>query len=379
MTITIGSTTLATVWNVTHQKAISELGQSGISVSSLSFDTLAPFYADTAAAVTCDMIPGITFYINSRSKSGGIVHVECLDGAALLDKVIQLTNADINIVTEGTPPNVKTIGKFVSAATIAAKIATYCKGLTASVPWSPTQYGFPLDYVQGKTYQQILTDISEVCAGFYTVITGNILTLKYLNEMDAVSGRPVHEIVHHSAVNVSGSFEYQAIDVVSSYETSTIGSTGAADFNTLTISNSLSDYVFPTYDAVKPDGSHYTHVDTSVTPDELTGIVQRSFDGWSCDNAVIGSVYPLADYAEFQTGEELRITEMSIRFIGNTILASLSGGIPSSGEIGRRSRREMEMDRKLTIGQTLCNITFSNTYGQSWSEQKPSQSQGGNS
>lgn len=372
MTITVGSTTLSTVWNVTHQKAISELGQSGISVSSLSFDTPAPFSADTAAAVTCDMIPGITFYINSRSKSSGIVHVECLDGAALLDKVIQLTNADINVVTEGTPPNVKTIGKFVTAATIAAKIATYCKGLTASVPWSPTQYGFPLDYVQGKTYQQILTDISEVCAGFYTVITGNILTFKYLNEMDTIGGRPHHTIVHHSAVNISGSFEYQAIDVVSSYETSTIGSPGAADFNTLTISNALSDYVFPTYDAYSAEKGHYTHVDTSVTPDELKSIVGSDFDGWSCDNAVTGSVYPLGDYADFQTGEELRITEMSIRFIGNTILASLSGGIPTSGEIGRRSRREMDMDSKLTIGQTLCNITFTNTYGQSYSEQRPS-------
>lgn len=367
MTITVGGQTLTNFFNVGHQKAITEMGQSGISVSSLSFDVIDPFSAAAAAVVTCDALAGINYYVNTRSKSGHSVHVECLDAAAFLDQEIKLSNADIN--------HVQGVGDFVTAATIASKISADCKGLTASVPWTPTTYGFPLDYVKGATYQQILTDISEVCAGFYTVTTGNVLTFKYLNKMDTVSGRPHHTITYHSAVNVNGSFEYQAIDVVSSYETSTIGSTAAAAYNTLTISNSLSDYVFPTYDATNPDGSHYTHVDTTTTPDELDGIVGISHDGWSCDNAVISSVYPLGDYADFQLGEELMITEMSVRFIGNTILASLAGSIPTSGEISRRSRRQIEMDSKVTMGKTYGPITY-NPYGQTYSEQKPS-SQGG--
>ena len=352
MTITVAGNTVTNFFNVQFQKSIAELGQSGISVSTLSFDIVAPFSAATAARVTCDAVPSIDFYINTRTKNGSIYHIECLDAAAFLDQIIQLSNQDINVVTTGTPPNVTIVGKFVSAATIANKVKANCKGLDPSVPWTPTEYGFPLDMIEGKTFQQILTEISEVCAGFYTVITGNILTLKYLNEMDSVSGRPSHTITYHSAVNVNSSFAYDAIDVVSSYQTSTIGSTGATDYNTLTISNAMSDFVFPTYDAYSAEKGHYIYVDTSTTPDELVGIVSVSFEGWSVDSAVLNSVPVLGDYAVFQTLEELRITDVSIRWVGNTMLASLGGGIPSAGEISRRSRRQIEMDNKMTLGST---------------------------
>jgi len=368
MTITVGGQTLSNVFNVQYQKAISELGQGGISVSSLSFDVIAPFSAATAAAVTCDAISGITFYVNTRSQSGHSVHVECLDAAAFLDKEIELSNQDIT--------HVQNVGDFVGSSVIQSKIVANCKGLTAAIPWTPTQYGFPLDYVKGKTFQQILTDISEVCAGFYTMTT-NGLDFRYLNESDAATSRPHYTLTYHSAVNVNGTFEYQAVAVVSSYETAIIGSNTATDYNTLEISNALSDYVFPVYDAVDHDtGAHYSHVDTTTTPAALSGIVQRTFTGWTCDNAVFTGIPVLGDYADFQTGEELRITDITIRFIGSTMLAAIGGGIPSSGEIGRRSRRQQELDDKLTIGKTYGNVTY-NPYGQSYPEQAPSQSAGG--
>lgn len=369
MTITVGGVVVPNAFNPQYQKSISELGQSGISVSTLSFDTIAPFIADTADTVVCDLVSGITFYVNQRTKSGKVVHVEALDAAAFLDQEIQLTNQDINHVAK--------VGDFVSAATIADKIRTNCKGIVASVPWTPTQYGFPLDYVKGKTFQQILTDISEVCAGFYTMTSGDILTLKYLNEMDAVSGRAHHTITYHSAVNVNGDFHYDSIAVQSSYETAYIGSNLATDYNTLTINNPLSDYVFPTYDATKPDGTHYTIVDTTTIPDELDDIVSETYQGWTCDNVVIGSLYPLGDYCDFATGEELRITDMSVRFIGNVMLASLGGGIPTSGEISRRPRRQIDLDNKLTIGETVKNLSIAPYSGFGYYEQAPSSSGGG--
>lgn len=374
MTITVDGVALANVFNVQYQKAIAELGQGGISISSLSFDVIAPFYASTAAVVVCDAVTGITFYVNNRTKNGHAYHVECLDAAAFLDQEIELTDSDISKQGHN--------GYFVTAAVIQSKISAKCKGLTAAIPWVPTQYGFPLDYVKEKTFQQILTDISEVCAGFYT-ISANGLDFRYLNESDATPSRPHHSITYHSAVNVNGSFEYTAIDVVSSYETAVIGTPQAADFNTLTISNALSDYLFPVYDATRtnPDTGtveHYTHVDTSITPAELGGIVQRTFDGWTCDSVILTGIPALGDYADFQTGEELHITDISIRFIGNTMLASLGGGIPSSGEIGRRSRRQQELDDKLTIGQ-VCGNVATNRYGQKYLEQAPTQSSGGGS
>ena len=375
MTITVGGVTVPNAFNPQYQKSISELGQSGISVSTLSFDTIAPFIADTADTVVCDLVSGITFYVNQRTKSGKVVHVEALDAAAFLDQEIQLENQDINHVVDQTG---KVIGDFVSAATIADKIRTNCKGMIASVPWTPTQYGFPFDYVQGKTFQQILTDISEVCAGFYTMISGDILTLKYLNEMDEVSGRAHHSITYHSAVNVNGDFHYDSIAVQSSYETAYIGSNLATDYNTLTINNPLSDYVFPVYDAVKPGtDEHYAHVDTTVTPDELAHIVSETYQGWTCDNVVIGSLYPLGDYCDFATGEELRITDMSVRFIGGVMLASLGGGIPTSGEISRRPRRQIELDNKLTLGETVKNLSIAPYSGFSYYEQAQSSSGGG--
>lgn len=370
MTITVDGVALANVFNVQYQKAITELGQGGISISSLSFDVIAPFYASTAAAVVCDAVTGITFYVNNRTKNGHAYHVECLDAAAFLDQEIELTDSDIS--KQGHE------GYFVTAAVIQSKISAKCKGLTAAIPWVPTLYGFPLDYVKGKTFQQILTDISEVCAGFYT-ISANGLDFRYLNESDATPSRPHHTITYHSAVNVNGSFEYTAIDVVSSYETAVIGTPQAADFNTLTISNALSDYVFPVYDAIDHDtGAHYAHVDTSITPTELSGIVQRTFDGWTCDSVILTGIPALGDYADFQTGEELRITDISIRFIGNTMLASLGGSIPSSGEIGRRSRRQIEIDNKMTLGSTY-GPWRPNDYQVFLLEQAPTQSSGGGS
>lgn len=376
MTITVDGTALATAFNVSYQAAIAEVGQSGISISQLSFDTVGSVGAGTAAAVTCDMVPGITFYINNRTKNGHITHVECLDAAAFLDQEIQLTQQDI---TREYDQHGKLIGEFVGAAVIAEKIRTSCKGLIASVPWTPTAYGFPLDYVKEKTFQQILTEISEVCAGFYTMVSGNILTLRYLNEMDAVNERPHHTITYHSAVNVNGDFRYDCIAVETPYEVGYIGANLATDFNTLSISNGLSEYVFPLYDATKPDGSHYTHVDTTTVPDELDHIVGlgHSFDGWTCDSVIIGNIPVLGDYADFQTGEELRITDISVRFIGNTMLASLGGGIPTSGEIGRRSRRQIELDNKLTLGETVKNLSIAPYSGFSYYEQAQSSSGGG--
>lgn len=375
MTISIGNTALTYIGNVQHQKSITELGQGGISVSSLSFDTIYPLpaSAQTAAAVTCDVIPNITFYINSRTRNGRIVHVEALDAAAFLDQEIQLANQDISQDADGN--------KYVSAAVIQTKIAANCKNLSAQIPCTPTSYGFPLDYVQGKTFQQILTDISEVCAGFYTVTT-NGLELKYLNEMDAVSSRVHHTVTYHSTVNVDSDFEYQCIAVQSSYETAYIGSNLAADYNTLTINNPLSDYVFPVYDAVDHDtGAHYSHVDTSSTPNELSGIANtKTFQGWTCENAVLTAIPTLGDYADFQTGEELRITDISIRFVGSEMIASMGGGIPTSGEISRRSRRQIELDGKLTIGEALGNMVLTTApynSGLKYYEQPPTQLQSG--
>ena len=372
MTITVDGTALTTAFNVSYQAAIAEVGQSGISISQLSFDTVGSVGAGTAAAVTCDMIPGITFYINNRTKNGHITHVECLDAAAFLDQEIQLTQQDITQDADGN--------QYVGATVIQSKIAEHCKYLTASIPWTPTGYGFPLDYVKGKTIQQILTEISEVCAGFYTVVSGNILTLRYLNEMDAVNERPHHTITYHSAVNVNGDFRYDCIAVETPYEVGYIGANLATDFNTLTISNGLSEYVFPLYDATKPDGSHYTHVDTTIVPDELDHIVGlgHSFDGWTCDSVIIGNIPVLGDYADFQTGEELRITDISVRFIGNTMLASLGGGIPTSGEIGRRSRRQQEIDDKVTLNKAYGCVRY-NDYQLDLFEQAPAQQTGGGS
>ena len=94
---------------------------------------------------------------------------------------------------------------------------------------------------------------------------------------------------------------------------------------------------------------------------------------------ILTGIPALGDYADFQTGEELRITDISIRFIGNTMLASLGGGIPTSGEIGRRSRRQQELDSKLTIGTANANMIVTKYQGVIYTEQAPTQSSGGGS
>lgn len=380
MSITVDGTALTYYRNVSYQKGINGVGESGISVSSLSFDTVAPLTADTAAPVAYDQISGIPFYINSRSRNGNSVHIECLDAAALLDQLLELSQQDITTVTDQSG---KIVGQFVTAAVIQSKITAKCHGLTAAIPWTPDpDYGFPLSTVENKTFQQILTEISEVCAGFYTMTAAG-LTFKYLNDCDVQEGRPEWAATYHSAVNVNGEFMYTAIKVDTSYEEATIGNAAAADFNTLEVSNSMSAYLFPVYDAVRtnyemdpPTSEHYTYVDTSVIPEALDDIVgEITFIGWSCDNVILTGIPELADNIRFASGETLRLTELSIRWIGNTMLAAVGGTIPSGGEIGRRSRRQTEIDSKISLNTAYGCVRY-NDYQLDLFEQAPSQGGG---
>ena len=367
LTITAGGQTLTAVRNVQYQAGISGVGESGISVSSFSFDALASDFTSisTAAAVTCNYIPNRTFYIDSRQQNGYLIHVECLDAAAFLDQLIELGNNDVT--------HVANVGDFVAAAVIVSKITAKCHNLTANIPWTPSEYGFPLESVQGKTFQEILTAVSEVCAGFYTYDPQTAaLVLRYIRQPQS---QVVYEYAtqNYSVVNRNGTFEYQAVDIVTAYQTCTIGSPSAADFNTLTINNALCDYIFPTYDAIKtnydmnpPTSEHYTYVDTTDMPEDLglDDIIGVDFEVWSCDNAAFtaGGNLPIpGDIINFlsrdgtSTRASLRVTDINARFVGNIAIMSLSGAIPSGSEIGRRSRRQAEIDNKLTVGSTYGN------------------------
>lgn len=338
--------TVIDAWNVSFSKSVADVGQSGISVSELTFDTAAAnFSAPSGGRITCDEIPGNDFYVDSRTRNGSVMSVSCLDGAALLDREIDLAEP-LNRDSKGN--------KYLTSTALIDRCRADC-GVAVAVPWNPTAYGFPVAVCEGKSYQALLTEISEAQCGFYSMMNGT-LTLRYLNEQGGVTTRSCSD---HSYVNISGEFEYQAIDVINSYGTSTVGSPTAATYNTLTISDSLCDYIFPTYDAYNPEKGTYTYVDTSTVPAALDNIIGKSFTGWQCDNAVLTSIPDIGDYIAFaqESGAGTqRVTSVSVRFLGSTKLMSLSGGLPSGGELCRRSRRQAEIDSKVPYGKPNGNV-----------------------
>lgn len=358
MTITVGGSTV-NAFNVEYSKGISEVGSSGVSVSQLSFDTTANLTGvATAAEVTCSSM-FCKFYINTRTRQGSITHVEALDAAAFLDQVPVYENADISRDLDGN--------KYIGAGVISSKCASMCKGLSPSVPWAPTSYGFPLELVEGKSFLQILTELSEVMCGFYTIDSiGNYLTFKYMNNLQG--GVITYSVRNHSAVNVSGTFQYNTIRVVTGFEDAVIGYTEVSDFNVLTIDNSLSEYVFPMVTETETDPTtgksiKKTVPNTHTIPEYMRGVTGVTFTGWSCNNAVLPDVPALGDTLAFAGGGSYRVTDMQIRFIGNTLLASVSGGIPTGGEIARRSRSQIKQSAAIDSDTQNGNVLHAKYQG----------------
>lgn len=330
---------IPTFGNVSYSQGIDGCGVSGVSTSSLSFTTPNEYFSSVtpAAYIRCSAIPNCVFHVNQRDKTRHLTSVSCVDKAALMDIPIDLTDAR----GSDSAGNI-----YMTSADIKRALTANCKGLDADVLWTPTQYGFPVADLEGVTYRELLNMISENCGGFYAINYVNN-TLSFVSAAGAVplSGT---QIAQHSYVNHKGSFTYKYVILEGLLDYQHGKGTGedfqplgytvypytpaVDDYATLTVSNAFTS---------KASTAYFSWVNT------------KEFKEWECSNAVLSVVPHIGDYvcfAQHNYQTMFRVTQLNARWVGNTILASLSGGVPSNGETGRRSLRQLEIDNKLGLG-----------------------------
>ena len=288
---------------------------SGISVTSLSFKTRQDLSVgvDIAAAVTLMGITGVpTFYINNRSQADGVWTVECLDRCAFLD---------VEINTSGWQPD--SAGRY--------NISSFIGGLRSlgftSVSLPYTSAYIARTAIDGKTYQTVLQEMSEVYCGFFCCT--------YLDELQFVSYNSAvtaDTAEAWSRIHENGTFRYTAVSVQNGARASKAGSgTPALDIN-----NELAD-----------PSSMSTYADLILT----------TFTGWSVDNYISSlTVFPAVGGTITFGNTTLRATRAEGRIVGNKLLISAGGDIPQYGEINRKGLLQRRLDDMVSTTKVYNNL-----------------------
>ena len=337
-----------------YSQSIAECGVSGVSTSQLSFEVLntaVPYPDHTAAPVRLD--GGKIFWVNNRNVGRYTTTFTCLDSVALLDVPVDCTlGRYTGHDSEGN--------YYISAAGIVEQVRKAGRGLSLSGLESPTDYGFPLNIIQGKTLIQLLTEASEMMGGFYAVNNVNQLVFVYANNASTLPG---HQVSQHSYVERGGTFQYEHALFVGMPDYAHGTDPGTASFAP------LPDTMYP----YATDVTNYTTLEVNGTfapyakpAANFSFVGSTTFQEWRVENAVIYNIPVLGDNYSFlqdsyATG--YRLTDCEVRWVGNTMIASLGGGIPSTGELARRSRRQMEIDNKIEEGKAYGNTLLTRYQG----------------
>ena len=228
------------------------MGLSGISVTSLSFKTTDSLLnTGVAHGVIVSGISNLPmFYINKRTYNDGIWTVECLDRAAFMDTVIIPENSSQQAWT-------KVDGKYHTEALYYGLI-DQC-GVIADLPYSETL--IPCEQVDGKTWQTLLTEMSEAYCGCFCCFSGRLLQFIRYDE-----ARSAETIIHYSRIHDNGEYAYSSVKV-SNGKDSVLFGTGAPQ---LCINNDLV----------------YEELDEPPASSLYSGILNHRFVGWSVENAV---------------------------------------------------------------------------------------------
>ena len=337
------------VGNVSISYGIAGIGSSGLSTRSLHFECPAEWIdLPRRAAVRC--ADGYIYYVSGRSLSRYMAQFDCVDGTALLDQPVDLSNAAPSGQVVGADEGYIMDNSFVSAAEIASRIEGI-SGLGLSGFAAPESYGFKRITIEGMTYAELLIALSEIHGGFYAANGGSL----YLTPMSGTASVAAISD-EHSLVSMTGQYTLTNILVQGKKDTAhntdytlypyTIFST--PDYNTLNISSAFSEFT-----------------DVTEFP------VGATFTGWRCENS-IGYLPALGSRVTFteHPGTSFCVTDVSARLVGSSWLVSMGGGLPSGGsEIERRTRRQMETDKKVTANQSgLEKVT--NSYGQTYYKAK---------
>lgn len=240
-----------------------------------------------------------TFYIDKRTKNNGIWTVECVDRAAFLDRPITGLTAT---------------GDTYSMSAIQSRCAAECGFTSVEFPSAVLSASVPKASIDGKTYQQLLQELSEVYCGFFFVSGGTALNFQSFSQTLSTDTATAW-----GSISDNGEFTYNCVNVVNGAKTAKIGS-GIFE---LDINNEYADTT-----------------NTSL----YYSLTNTTFYGWNVDNYVgIGDMPYVGARITFGTAI-FRATRLDAHISGGKLVISAGGDIPQYGEINRKGLLQRRLD-----------------------------------
>lgn len=299
------------------------IGMSGICITELSFDVPGDLEVYRAAEVVLSGVDGVsTFYIDNRTKSGGVTSVTCLDKLALADAAFPDSSITGSDYDESVP--IVTVKELI-ASTIGIDSVGALPSWLSSVPRAK---------LKDATCSEVLNFIAEACCGFFYMVGSSCQFIAFGNISSAMS------ISQHTALDIGA--EYSPVGVL------------CTDGNGVQYSRGS---VGNTYDTIQIDSDLITDAGCAAVWEKAEGVTLKQF---SCDKAIVASVPYPAVQITFGQGYELIAHSIECEITACGIVASLSGNVPSDSEIGSRHRLTRN---KIEYGKRSGNVMHTKYQG----------------
>lgn len=316
LALTAGGTEITQFCEITVTRAVDGLGTSGLCTSQLTFTTPAPFYAYRAAPVVLTGVSGVgKYYIDTRTQSGGVVTVTCLDRMAFMDEDFPCSSLDSS-VPEDVPIN-----------TVMGLIVQTVKELTGygGIPsWLST---FPKAELAGATCADVLTKISEACCGiFYISDEQSLQFLPYGN----TSGQVNADV--HTVLDMGCEFTAAGVRCVDGDGNIITRGDASRKYDSINISSGLISGAG--CEEIWERAQDYTH------------------KAYSCQRCRLDAVPPTGGTVNFAGSGVLRAGSLTASISRAGIFAEVSNPEPSGSEIGTRGRNIRETDSKVNYGRS---------------------------
>lgn len=315
LALAAGGTEISQFGDITVTKAADGLGTSGLCTSQLTFTTPAPFYAYRAAPVVLTGVSGVgKYYIDSRTQSGGIVTVTCLDRMAFADADFPYSSLDSS-VPEDVPINtvmgliVQTVGELTGWGGIPSWLAAY-----------------PRSELSEVTCADVLTKISEACCGiFYITDEQSLQFLPYGN----TSGQANADV--HTALDMGCGFTAAGIKCTDGDGNIITRGDASRKYDSINISSGL--ITDAGCEEIWGRAGNYTHT------------------AYSCQRCRLDAVPPTGGTVSFAGSGTMRAGSLTASISRAGIFAEVSNPEPSGSEIGTRGRNIREIDGKVNYGR----------------------------
>lgn len=342
------------------------IGTSGLCISQLSFDVPGELYAARAAKTVVKGVSGLpTYYIDSRTKSKGVVSVTCLDRLAFadidfpIDKCLELGLIKYPSQSKFPKTGVKTkiyldtsenkYYKWNGSKYEETKEANYTptlpilevREIIISLVGFSDITGIPswlTEIPRAKlqcTCSEILSFIAECCCGFFYMTDDNVCTFVPYGSYSASMA-----VKEHTALDIG--IDYKANGILCTNGSGVQYSMGNVGYS---------------YDTLQINSDLITQTGCEEIWGRASGKTVTQF---KCDKAVVSSVPYPAELINFAQGYDLIAHSVSCKITACGIIASLTGNAPSDGEIGSRHRLTRN---KVELGKKSGNIMHTKYQG----------------